>query len=236
MLAAALQGGSAPVRVGCHPEGLRGSRSEGSTTPFTRRGRTSHARDPPRPSEWRRAPRWRRPWCRWLKIVAGSSCFSLSSSEGPWPPRMTRARLATGARRGSRPSRRHTQRRCGSCRSRPAPGPAHRLRHGALYEFVTDDESRTPVALLPAGRLRSDVARDLPDLAAERPVYALDTLEYAGLSVQTRRSSTVRTRRRGSTSPRPCSRRRMPRSPPHGHSFVAVGRQLRVLTPSGWPL
>lgn len=57
-----------------------------------------------------------------------------------------------------------------------------------VYEFVTPaTESRTPIVLLP-GRTASAPMwhENLPDLAAERPVYALDTLGDAGMSVQTR--------------------------------------------------
>ena len=57
-----------------------------------------------------------------------------------------------------------------------------------VYEFVTPaTRSRTPVVLLP-GRTASAPMwlENLPDLAAERPVYALDTLGDAGMSVQTR--------------------------------------------------
>ena len=57
-----------------------------------------------------------------------------------------------------------------------------------VYEFVTPaTRARTPVVLLP-GRTASAPMwlENLPDLAAGRPVYALDTLGDAGMSVQTR--------------------------------------------------
>ncbi len=57
-----------------------------------------------------------------------------------------------------------------------------------VYEFVTPaTRSRTPVVLLPGRTASAPMWLDnLPDLAAERPVYALDTLGDAGMSVQTR--------------------------------------------------
>jgi hypothetical protein len=57
-----------------------------------------------------------------------------------------------------------------------------------VYEFVTPaTRARTPVVLLP-GRTASAPMwlENLPDLAAGRPAYALDTLGDAGMSVQTR--------------------------------------------------
>lgn len=57
-----------------------------------------------------------------------------------------------------------------------------------VYEFVTPaTRARTPVVLLP-GRTASAPMwlENLPDLVAGRPVYALDTLGDAGMSVQTR--------------------------------------------------
>jgi len=57
-----------------------------------------------------------------------------------------------------------------------------------LCEFVSPaTRSRTPVVLLP-GRTASAPMwlENLPDLAAELPVYALDTLGDAGMSVPTR--------------------------------------------------
>jgi len=58
-----------------------------------------------------------------------------------------------------------------------------------LYEFVVPaTRSRTPVVLLPGRTASAPMWVDnLPDLAAERPVYALDTLGDAGMSVQTRK-------------------------------------------------
>jgi pimeloyl-ACP methyl ester carboxylesterase len=57
-----------------------------------------------------------------------------------------------------------------------------------VYEFVTSaTRSRTPVVLLPGRTASAPMWLDnLSDLAAERPVYAPDTLGDAGMSVQTR--------------------------------------------------
>lgn len=135
--------------------------------------------------------RWRRPrGRRWLKIVAGLVLLlalvlggTLAATYDPSPLGHWRTDAGKQAFATSY-----------AAAMRLLPEPTRTLDlptdYGTvrLYEFVTPTtKSRTPVALLP-GRTASAPMwlENLPDLAAERPVYALDTLGDAGMSVQTR--------------------------------------------------